>query len=163
MQVAGLARDGQGCGGRDRWQQENLPNIAIALGADGSWSVLLDASVNDGLLTLLQPRPNSSRHAVRAGRSRLPTPVSTAAGLGAVPERPGVCNGRSVHELWEPDLVVTADEAFLRIDADRSWQKLTDQAAFVTQLTPHIERANKVKALRDRWDREAKAKRTGPR
>lgn len=54
-----------------------------------------------------------------------------------------------------PDITITEDAGLLRAGQDRPF--VMTQAAFVEWATPQVERAEKVKVLRDRWDRDTSA------
>jgi hypothetical protein len=146
------------CGERDRWEQERVPNSIAALEAGGSWSVLLDAGVTDeALVTFLQDAPGLFA-ARRADRAIVVTD-SEQWGRGLRELFRGgqvVCRGRSYHDQFAPDLVVTENGALLA--TEQSWHKVMGPAEFILHWTPAVARARKVKALRDRWDREAKTK-----
>jgi hypothetical protein len=54
-----------------------------------------------------------------------------------------------------PDITISEDAEVLYASHGRPF--VMTQAAFVELATPHVERAEKVKVLRDRWDREGGA------
>ncbi len=149
------------CGERDRWEQEKHPDSVAALEADGSWSVLIDARMTDeAVVAFLRDAPGLFA-ARRAGRA-IEASDGDDWGNGLRELFRGgqvVTQGRRFLDQFAPDLVVTENEALLATQPEKSWHKVAGPAAFIAHWTPAVERAFKVKALRDRWDREAKSRR----
>lgn len=64
--------------------------------------------------------------------------------------------GRYLNQ-FAPDVVVTDEASLASGDAPLQWRSVMNPVSFVAHWTPEVENALRAKALRQRWDREAKA------
>lgn len=147
------------CCERDRWEQEKVPNSLAALGAGGCWSVLLDADVADEtLLSFLRDAPGlfAARRAERAIESRDDEQYGQELRELFRRGQPVSQAGRYLDQL-APDVVVTDEASLTSGDAPLQWRPVMNPVSFVAHWTPEAENALRAKALRERWDREAKA------
>lgn len=142
------------CGERRRWEQEKVKGSLEAESAGKPrFTVLLDQPlVAPDLDTLVRRVPNyfAVRRAVR------PVTAEDFANYGrGLHEWIAASLVRSGSQAYSwnmaPDVTVTANPAV--VTAGQAHWGLMDPAAFVAWAIPQVERAEKVKVLRDRWDR----------
>ena len=144
------------CGERQQWEREKIKDSLEAMSAGKPrFTVLIDQSLVVPEVEVLVRRV-PGYFAVR--RSNRDVTVEDFAGygrglhglFGASP----VLAGSSAY-TWNmaPDVTITEDSDTLA--AGQGHWGVMSCSAFVEWAAPHVERAEKVKALRDRWEREA--------
>ncbi len=142
------------CDERRRWERERTPGTLEAESAgQPSWHVLLDAGggLDDAeALIRLAPRLFAARTAERAITAT--DLEGYGAGLRDLFIRSAVLRPSSMHS-WQhpPELVVTSNPS-LRLPGSK-WSRVDTVEGFIASMTPHVERATKAAALRERWER----------
>lgn len=152
------------CGERRRWEQEKVKGSLEAESAGKPrFTVLLDQQLEaPDLETLVRRVPGyfAVRRAVR--------PVTAddfahyGRGLHELFGASPVLSGSQAYS-WNmaPDVTVTEDAGV--VAAGQVHWGVMDPAAFLDWARPQVERAEKVQALRSRWERDVAARRVGLR
>ena len=152
------------CGERQRWEQEQIKDSLEATSAGTPrFTVLLDQSVVVAGIEALARRVPGFLAVRRASRGVRPEDLEHYdRGLHELFSAAQVIPGTSGYSWrWAPDITLTADSDVLTAGQGRPF--LMTEAAFMDWITPQVEREEKVKVLRDRWDGEAKNKARGQR
>ena len=140
-----------------RWQAERVPGAIAALNvASARWSILLDADIESSDIEALIGKAPGVVVLRRANRHLETVDLAGDwwSGLHSLfVESQVLARGTTAAPNFDPAMVVTANANLLAQRPDRWRVQSPDDA--VTWLTPIIDDALKVKALRARWDREA--------
>jgi hypothetical protein len=143
-----------------RWQDERVPGAIAALNVGCAlWSILLDEDVESSAIEALVGRAPGVVVLRRAGRRLEPADLAGDwwSGLHTLfVESQVLTKGTTASPNFDPAIVVTAHGDLLAQRPDR-WRVQSPEEA-VTWLTPIIDSALRIEALRERWDREAGAK-----
>jgi hypothetical protein len=146
------------CGERRRWERERIKGSleADAVGKP-RFTILVDQSLAVAEVEALARRVPGFLAVRRASRDVRPVDVEDY--------------GRSLHELfgaahvipgtssfswqWAPDITLTAGQDVLT--ASQGSPFVMTQAAFIDWATPQVDREEKARVLRTRWNKEAPA------
>jgi excisionase family DNA binding protein len=150
------------CGERRCWERERIKGSAEARSAKGPrWTVLLDQSVAVAEVEELARRAPGFFAVRRAIRGVTPDDFKHwNRGLHELFATAQVIPGTSGRSrTMAPDITITADQDLLRVGPG-TW-RLKTLSEFIVWVTPQIERVEKAKVLRARWDREASGQAEG--
>ena len=144
------------CGERRCWERERMKGSSEAQSARGPrWTILLDQSVAVAEVEELAQRAPGFFAVRRAIRGVTPEDFRHwNRGLHELFATAQVIPGTSGHSrTMAPDITITADRDLLRVGPG-TW-RLKSPSEFIEWVTPQVERVEKAKVLRARWDREA--------
>jgi excisionase family DNA binding protein len=147
------------CGERRSWEREGIKgSLESESAGKPRFTVLLDQSVSAAEVEALARRAPGFLAVRHASRALTPEAFDHYdRGLHELFGAAQVVPGTSGYSWqWAPDITLTADAHVLAASQDRPF--VMTQAAFVEWVAPQVERAEKAKVLRDRWDREASAR-----
>ena len=148
------------CGEHRRWERERIKGSLEADAVEKPrFTILLDQSLAAAEVEALARRVPGFLAVRRASRGVRPVDIEDyGRGLhelfGAAQVIPGTS---SFSWQWAPDITVTADLDALTAGQGNPFVMTPE--AFVERVTPQVEREEKARLLRDRWNREASASR----